>query len=103
MKTRDFFFDLPEELIAQFPSDRREESRLLCLSRADGAVSHRRMTDLPSLLPEGAVLVVNDSRVLPARLHCLRSETGGRVELLRSKPGETVFKITLPVSGANKG
>lgn len=85
MKTRDFFFDLPEELIAQFPSDRREDSRLLCLSRHTGDVSHRQMTDLPSLLPENAVLVVNDSRVRKARVYA-RTDSGGEREFLFLRP-----------------
>jgi len=81
VKTRDFFFDLPEELIAQFPSDRREDSRLLCLDRDSGAASHHTIEDLPSLLPERAVVVVNDSRVRKARLYAL-AESGGEREFL---------------------
>ncbi len=81
MKTRDFFFDLPEELIAQFPSDRREDSRLLCLNRDTGDLSHRPMTDLPSLLPENALLVVNDSRVRKARVYA-STQSGGEREFL---------------------
>ncbi|MEE8441851.1 MAG: S-adenosylmethionine:tRNA ribosyltransferase-isomerase, partial [Spirochaetia bacterium] len=81
MKTRDFFYDLPEELIAQFPTSRREDARLLCLSRHTGDLSHRSMTDLPSLLPPNAILVVNDSRVRKARVYA-RTENGQRREFL---------------------
>lgn len=69
MKTRDFSFDLPEELIAQYPSDSRGESRLLVLDRQSGTLSHRMVTDLPGLLPDNAVLVLNDSRVRKARVY----------------------------------
>jgi S-adenosylmethionine:tRNA ribosyltransferase-isomerase len=85
VKTRDFFFDLPEELIAQFPADRRENSRLLCLDRHSGAVSHRLMTELPALLPENALLVLNDSRVRKARMYA-HTEGGAEREFLFLKP-----------------
>ena len=68
MKTSDFNFDLPEELIAQTPIEPRDHSRLMVLDKATGAVEHRHFYDLPSLLRPGDCLVLNDSRVLPARL-----------------------------------
>ncbi len=80
-KTADFIYELPEERIAQTPLARRDESRLLHLDRASGAVAHRRFTDLLDWLRPGDILVANDSRVLPARL-LARKPTGGRVELL---------------------
>jgi S-adenosylmethionine:tRNA ribosyltransferase-isomerase len=73
-------YDLPEELIAKRPLAERDASRLLVLDR--GAVQHRRMRELPELLPEGALLVVNDTRVRQARVFGARRESGGRVELL---------------------
>lgn len=81
MKTSDFYFDLPEELIAQTPLERRDSSRLLCLDRWSGAREHRIFSELPELLHPGDCLVMNDSRVLPARLMGMR-ETGGVVEVL---------------------
>ena len=81
MKTSDFYFDLPEELIAQTPLERRDASRLLCLDRWSGAREHRIFSELPELLHPGDCLVMNDSRVLPARLIGMR-ETGGVVEVL---------------------
>ena len=81
MKKSDFYFDLPEELIAQTPLERRDASRLLCLDRWSGAREHRIFSELPELLHPGDCLVMNDSRVLPARLMGMR-ETGGVVEVL---------------------
>ncbi|MBS5703822.1 MAG: tRNA preQ1(34) S-adenosylmethionine ribosyltransferase-isomerase QueA [Butyricicoccus pullicaecorum] len=68
MKKSDFYFDLPERLIAQHPLAQRDSSRLLVLDRATGSVSHRRFTDLPDYLNPGDCLVMNNSRVIPARL-----------------------------------
>ena len=81
MKKSDFYFDLPEELIAQTPLQRRDGSRLMRLSRESGAIEHRHFYELPELLREGDCLVLNDSRVLPARLLGTRS-SGGSVELV---------------------
>lgn len=81
MKKSDFYFDLPEELIAQTPLEKRDSSRLMCLDRVTGEVSHRVFTDLEELLRPGDCLVMNDSRVLPARLLGTR-ESGGAVEVL---------------------
>jgi len=79
LNTADFDYPLDEELIAQSPADRRDRSRLMLLRRADGALSHHVFADLPTLLRSGDVLVVNDTRVIPARFFCERS-TGGRIE-----------------------
>lgn len=81
MKTSDFSFYLPEELIAQTPLERRDASRLLCLDKVSGTTEHRVFSELPELLCPGDCLVMNDSRVLPARLMGAR-ETGGAVEVL---------------------
>ena len=81
MKRTDFYFDLPEELIAQTPLERRDASRLLHLDPETGAVEHRHFYDLPSYLRAGDCLVLNDTRVLPARLLGAR-KTGGAVELV---------------------
>ena len=90
MKTSDFDYDLPKELIAQTPIEPRDSSRLTVVSRADGSVLHRRFYDLPDFLRQGDLLVFNDSRVFPARLHGKRTGSGGRIELLllsRRSPG----------------
>lgn len=82
MKTSDFYYDLPKELIAQTPLERRDQSRLLVLNRKDGSYEDRRFTDLPDYLHEGDVLVRNNSRVIPARLFGRKEETGAHVEVL---------------------
>ncbi len=82
VRTADFDFDLPQELIAQRPAPRRDASRLLVLHRGSGRIEHRRFADLPDFLRAGDVLVLNDSRVFPARLHGANARTGGRFEIL---------------------
>ena len=81
MKKSDFYFDLPEELIAQTPIQQRDHSRLMHLDKQTGEISHEHFYDLPRFLKKGDCLVLNDSRVLPARLIGCRS-TGGSVELV---------------------
>jgi len=81
MKTSDFWYDLPEELIAQTPLQKRDSSRLLVLDRDSGAVSHKHFYDIIDYLQPGDCLVMNDSRVLPARLLGHRP-SGGAVEVL---------------------
>ena len=81
MKKSDFYFDLPQELIAQTPLERRDGSRLLLLDKVSGEIEHHHFYELPDFLNPGDCLVLNDSRVLPARLIGTRS-TGGSVELV---------------------
>jgi S-adenosylmethionine:tRNA ribosyltransferase-isomerase len=81
LHTDDFDYTLPDEFIAQHPMDRRDACRLIVLDRADGSLQHRRFSDLRELLLPGDLLVLNDTRVLPARLFC-RKKTGGAVEAL---------------------
>ena len=81
MKTSDFWYDLPEELIAQTPLEQRDTSRLLVLNKDSGEVNHRHFYDIINYLKPGDCLVMNDSRVLPARLLGHRP-TGGAVEVL---------------------
>lgn len=81
MKKSDFYFDLPEELIAQTPLERRDASRLLLLDHETGEITHKHFFDLPDYLNPGDCLVLNDSRVLPARLMGNRL-TGGAVEVV---------------------
>ena len=97
MKTSDFYYDLPQELIAQTPLERRDASRLLCLDRTAGTWSHQYFTDIVNYLQAGDTLVVNNSRVLPARLLGTRPTGGaGEVLLLRDR-GEGVWEcLTRP-------
>ena len=82
MKTHDFYFDLPPELIAQTPIAQRDASRLLVLDKTTGATEHRHFFDLPEYLHPGDCLILNDSRVLPARLLGHRVPGGGACEIL---------------------
>ncbi len=97
MKKSDFYFDLPEELIAQTPLEKRDSSRLLHLGRESGEISHEHFYDITSHLREGDCLVLNDSRVMPARLYGSKA-TGGSVEvvLLRDLGGGKWECLTRP-------
>ena len=93
MKTSDFYYDLPQELIAQTPMERRDGSRLMTLDRRTGETGHCHFYDLPSLLRPGDCLIMNDSRVLPARLLGRRLPGGGACEvLLLTDKGENVWE-----------
>lgn len=82
MKTKDFDYALPEELIAQTPIERRDASRLLCLNKVTGEFSHHHFYELPDFLKPGDCLILNNSRVLPARLLGKRLPGGGACEVL---------------------
>ena len=82
MKTSDFYYDLPKELIAQTPLEKRDASRLLVMDKSSGALEHRHFFDIVDYLRAGDCLVMNDSRVIPARLLGHRVPTGGAAELL---------------------
>ena len=82
MRTADFHFELPTELIAQQPAARRDGSRLLILTRKSGKVQHRQFSELVDFFQPGDVLVLNNSRVIPARLHGVNAKTGGQFEML---------------------
>ena len=82
MRTADFHFDLPPELVAQHPSPERGTSRLLVLHRKENRLEHKRFPDFLNFLKAGDVLVLNDSRVIPARLHGTNAKTGGKFEML---------------------
>ncbi len=82
MKTSDFYYDLPEELIAQTPIQQRDTSRLMTLDKTTGAVGHHHFYDLPGFLRKGDCLILNNSRVLPARLLGQRLPGGGACEVL---------------------
>jgi S-adenosylmethionine:tRNA ribosyltransferase-isomerase len=82
LQTADFDYDLPKELIAQIPLEQRDASRLMALDRAKNEIKDGQFTDLKSFLNPGDVLVMNNSRVIPARLQGHKKNTGGKVELL---------------------
>lgn len=95
MQLSDFHYELPEELIAYHPRDTRSDSRLLCLDRDSGAISHRIFRELPDLLSAGDLLVFNNTRVIAARL-LGRKDTGGRIEVLIERvtaPDEALAQI----------
>jgi S-adenosylmethionine:tRNA ribosyltransferase-isomerase len=100
MKTSDFFFDLPQELIAQKPLPERSASKLLVLDRETGKVSHRSVSELPALVEPGTLMVFNNSKVRKARIYG-EASTGGTVEFLLIRPiGETRWEAL--VSRAKK-
>ena len=82
MKTSDFDYDLPPEFIAQTPVEPRDSSRLLVLDRTDGAIAHRKFYEITDFLKSGDLLVMNNSRVIPARLFGRKADTGTAVEIL---------------------
>jgi S-adenosylmethionine:tRNA ribosyltransferase-isomerase len=82
VRTVDFDYDLPSELIAQYPTERRDGSRLMVVDRTSGKISHAQFADLPAFLRRPDLLVVNDSKVMRARLHGERARTGAKVEVL---------------------
>lgn len=104
MKTADFDFALPSELIAQYPCEKRDGCRLLCLDRKNGTVSHRVFKELPDLLSSADRLVFNDTKVMPARLFCSK-KTGGKVELLLTGPSVNGSwnALVRPGRGCNTG
>jgi S-adenosylmethionine:tRNA ribosyltransferase-isomerase len=82
MRTADFDFALPPELIAQHPAARRDESRLLVLHRANGRIAHRKFSEIREFVRQGDVLVLNNSRVIPARLRGTKVRSSGQIEIL---------------------
>ncbi len=113
MKKSEFFYDLPSELIAQEPAEPRDSARLLCVGRKNGKISHHIFNELPQLLKKGDLLVVNNSKVLPARLIGHKAETGAVCEILLlrqvkgdeweclAKPGKRLHKGTKVMFGDN--
>ena len=105
MKTSDFYYDLPKELIAQDPLEDRSSSRLMHLSLADGSIEHRHFTDILDYLKPGDCLVINDTKVIPARLYGHREKSGGVVEilLLKRMAGDTWECLVKPGKKARTG
>lgn len=105
MKTSDFYYDLPKELIAQTPVEPRDSSRLMLLDRNTGEIDHKHFYDIIDSLNPGDLLVANDSRVLPARIYGIKDETGARVEflLLRQITGNCWEALCKPGKKAKEG
>jgi S-adenosylmethionine:tRNA ribosyltransferase-isomerase len=105
MKKSDFFYDLPEELIAQHPLKERSSSRLLYMDKATGKIEHLHFYDVVKLLKKGDCLVLNDTKVLPARIYGIKIPSGAKVEFLLLKNiGDDVWEcITGPGKRATKG
>ncbi|HAP2550745.1 TPA: tRNA preQ1(34) S-adenosylmethionine ribosyltransferase-isomerase QueA [Listeria monocytogenes] len=105
MKVEDFDFNLPEELIAQTPLLDRTSSRLMVLDKKSGDIKDQHFTDIISYLNEGDALVLNDTRVLPARLHGIKDETGAHIEvlLLKQKEGNAWETLVKPAKRIRKG
>ena len=105
MKTEDFNYDLPEELIAQTPLKNRDESRLLVLDKKTGNIEHKHFYDIIDYLNEGDALVLNDTKVLPARLFGTKEETDAHIEILMLKEleSDTWECLTKPAKRVNIG
>lgn len=105
MKTSDFYYDLPEELIAQEPLADRSSSRLMTLDKNSGEIGHKHFYDIVDELEDGDALILNDTKVLPARLYGQKEETGGAIEflLLNKHTLDTWEVILRPGRKAKKG
>ncbi len=99
MKTSDFYFDLPQELIAQDPLEDRSASRLLVLDKKTGAMEHRHFYNIVDYLQPGDCLVINNTKVIPARLYGVREGTGALIEILLLKRKENDVWETLVKPG----
>ena len=99
MKTSDFYYELPQELIAQDPLEDRSSSRLLHLDRRTGEISHGTFQDILTYLKPGDCLVINDTKVIPARLFGRKEDTGAVIELLLLKRRENDVWETLVKPG----
>ncbi|MCL2574555.1 MAG: tRNA preQ1(34) S-adenosylmethionine ribosyltransferase-isomerase QueA [Defluviitaleaceae bacterium] len=94
MKKSDFYYELPKELIAQIPLENRDGSRLLTLSRADGSVEHKKFTDILDILNPEDCLVINNTKVIPARLMGRRTDGDGEIEfLLLNNKGDNIWEV----------
>ena len=105
MKTVDFYYDLPEKLIAQTPLEPRDSSRMMVLNRNSGDINHKHFYDIIDYLSEGDCLILNDSRVLPARIFGVKEDTGATVEflMLRQIENDTWETLAKPGKKAKPG
>lgn len=99
MKLTDFYYDLPQELIAQDPLEKRSDSRLMVVGREDGDITHKRFYDVVDYLNKGDCLVINDTKVIPARLMGVKEDTGASIEVLLLKRKEEKVWETLVKPG----
>ena len=99
MKLSDFNYDLPEELIAQDPLEKRSDSRLMVVGREDGSIEHRHFYDILDYVNQGDCLVINDTKVIPARLMGVKEDTGASIEVLLLKRKEEKIWETLVKPG----
>lgn len=96
MDKKDFYFDLPEELIAQTPLADRSSSRLMCLDKTDGKITHKHFYDIVDMINPGDCLILNDTKVLPARLYGYKEDTKGSIEfLLLNKHSLDIWEVIL--------
>lgn len=102
MNVRDFYFDLPQELIAQDPLEDRSASRLLVLDKHTGEIQHRHFRDILSFLRKGDCLVINDTKVIPARLFGVKEGTEAKIEILLLKRRENDIWETLVKPGKKR-
>ena len=93
MKLSDFSFDLPEELIAEYPSENRDEARLMVLHRDSGKIEHRLFKDIIDYFVDGDVMIMNNTKVFPARMYGNKEKTGAKIEvfLLRELNRESLL------------
>ena len=105
VKTSDFYYDLPQELIAQDPLADRSSSRLMVLNRKDGSISHHIFKEIIDYLNPGDCLVINNTKVIPARLYGVKEDTGAHIELLllKRKEGDIWETLVKPGKKARKG
>lgn len=99
MKVTDFYYDLPQELIAQDPLEKRSDSRLMVIGRESGSITHRHFYDITEYINPGDCLVINDTKVIPARLMGVKEETGASIEVLLLKRREEKVWETLVKPG----
>ena len=99
MDVKDFYYDLPEELIAQDPLKKRSDSRLMVVGREDGSITHRHFYDILDYVNQGDCLVINDTKVIPARLMGVKEDTGASIEVLLLKRREEKVWETLVKPG----
>ena len=97
MNVTDFDYDLPVELIAQHPADKRDESRLLVVDRENNKVYHKKFYEIIDFLEAGDCLVLNNSKVLPARLFGIKEKTGAKIEFLLTKKVDEDLWETMPL------
>ena len=103
MEVKDFYYDLPEELIAQDPLEKRDDSRFMVIHRDTGEIEHRRFHDVIEYLNAGDCLVINDTKVIPARLLGEKEETGAAIEVLLLKDASERYSEMSQRDGARLG